>query len=413
LNRLKLLASDVLDSLEVGDGDVINDCLLHLHSFLDETLLSTELPQVLDDVLLACCDLLESDDHRSSSLLVLASLTSIPTTRFTSALMCHCLEVIVEVATGQDEADAGTAALLFSNLLCDDRSLFEIFHPTDISRIVNESPFSIQTKCCFASIFSSVCCFPLSDAEGAQLLNCIVSCISRHVHEIELVDELFLAISRMRKHTENYLRLVIEAGLFTIPDLRVISVDSLSTLLQLFGEAVQEGFKVDVDLRKLAKLSQHSNRTVAATALWLLWNCLDGGDHSELADPAFVRVVFEVGEDGTFEMAKLSLLIWSHIVMEAPAGQIHDLLYVPFLEKACEVLADERDDIELIARLTELLVRIVDMAEAGDVGWIRSKIVESGLMAAVEAGDLSEALLARMGTLKCAAQRRVTVNLFP
>jgi hypothetical protein len=413
LNRLRLLASDVLDSLDVGDPDLINDCLLHLHSFLDETLLPTELPQVLDDVLLACRDLLESDGLRSSALLVLASLTSIPTTRFTSAVTAHCLEVIVEVVAGGDEADAGTAAVLLSNLCCDDRSLFDVFRPTDVTRIVNESPFSTQTKCCFAAIFSSVCCFTLSDPEGAQLMNCIVSCIASHVHEIELVDELFLAISRLRKHTENYLRIVIGAGLFAIPDLHEISVNSLSTLLQVLGEAIQEGVEVDVDFRKLVKLSQHSNRTVAATALWLLGNWLDGADHNELAGPQFVRVLFEIGEEGTFEMAKLTVLIWSQIVMEAPAAQLCDLLCVPFLEKAGEVLADERDDVEFMARLSELLVRIVDIAEAGDVAWIGSRIIESGIMAAIEAGDVDEALITRMATLKCAAQCHVTINVLP
>jgi hypothetical protein len=409
LSRLKLLACDVLDSLAVGDVDLINDCLLHLHCFLDETMLQTELPRVLDDVLLACRDLLARDDLRSNSLLVLASLTSIPTTCFTSAVTAHCLEVIVEIAAGQDEADAATAAVLLSNLCCDDHSVFEAFYPINISRVVNESPFSLQAKCCFASIFSSLCCFPLSDAEATQLLNCIVSCIASHVHEIELVDELFLAISRLRKHTENYLRLVIEAGLFAIPDLHEISVNSLLTLLQLVGEAVQEGVRVDVDFRKLVKLSQHSNRTVAATALWVIWISLAGADHSELADLQFVRIVFEIGEEGTFEMAKLSLLIWSQIVMEAPAAMVRELLCVPFLERACEVLADERDDVEFIARLSEFLVWIIDIAEEGDIAWIRSKIIDSGLMTAIEASDLSEALVARMEIL----ERHFTINALP
>jgi hypothetical protein len=249
--------------------------------------------------------------------------------------------------------------------------------------ILIDNEIEIPIKLGFVAIFCSVCSFPLSELEGNLILKSVILALELYSHELRLTDGVFSILANLRKHTEHYLEMSWRNGLFECTNLlrTDLSIGSIVTILQYYGEAIQDGFPIpSLDFHKLSDLMCNQDHQIADTAIWLIWNCILRQDHSELFDSCFIQLLFRVAETGTFSMLKYSLLIWSRLTIEASADQISDFVIQEFVIRACEVLIDEIDDVDLELALIDVLLRLLTIENAEIQILLRETISHTGLL---------------------------------
>jgi hypothetical protein len=364
--RLKQLYSDLLDAISCCDADLIADCLVHLADAIDDH--PPLPPTALEGILSATAGLVASNAPRviAESLALIASITAVSTPAFMALVMADA--ALVRAVADHCLACESSAAVIIANLCSENREnvdrIFTFIDPRRIGELLIDREVKVHAKCGFAAIFAAVCSFPLSREEGNLILGFVRNCLELHSNENDLTDELFLSIARLRKHTENAIELCWENGLLNCINLlrTELSAPSVITILECYGEALQDELMVaPLDFHKLSDFICHPNQSVADTAMWLMWNCVERQDHAELIHPDFLGFLFRMGRSGSLSMLKHSLLIWSRLIAEASIAQINVLATHDFTESGCELLADEVDDAELVTGLTKAIVKLLSM----------------------------------------------------
>jgi hypothetical protein len=362
--RLKRLCADLLDAIALSDSDLIGDCLLRLAEAVDDG--PPVFPAELQTVIPTAAFLLSSDSPRvvAESLSLVASLTATSTRTFTALVIADA--ALVRAVIGHCLVCESSAGLIVANLCSESRENVDmIFHLIDLRQIgelLIEGEVGVEAKCGFAAIFAAVCSFQVCGEEANEILGFVRNYFEMNFNEKDVVDELFLIVSRLRMHTENAVELCWENGILNCINLirTELSVGSIITILECYGEALQDELVVTpLDFHKLAAFVCHPHQRVADTAMWLMWNCVERYEHTELIDPDFIEFLFRTGESGTFSMLKHSLLIWSRLIVEASQTQISAILSRDFVDLAFEVLADEIDDTELQIELIKATVKLL------------------------------------------------------
>jgi hypothetical protein len=284
-----------------------------------------------------------------------------------------------------------SAAVIVANLCSDCREnvdrILGWVSLRDIGEVLIDGKVEVQIKCAFAAIFASVCLFPLGVEEANVILNCISDCMDLYAHETGLMDELFLVVARVRMHSENALQLFWDNGLLTCVNLlrTELSSSSVITILECYGEAVQDEFPVGpLDLSVLITFIRDGDLRVADAAVWLLWTCMDRQNHAELLDPEFAKVLLQTGTLGNLSMLKHSLLIWARLISECSRGEVSHFVTYGFVEMACGVLADETDDVEVQLELIGAVIRLLHLDDDDIVCLVRENAAQSGLLQSLE-----------------------------
>jgi hypothetical protein len=405
--RLRLLCGDLSGAIALRDADLVCDCLLRLRTAFEGA--PPNLPPELDGALLALADFVFAPPTpavRAESLALLASLTAVETLRFTSLVMGS--EQLLAAIAAHALAFEVSAAVILANLCGESRgnadAVLSFISVGLIGVILVDPGVAIEVKCSFVRIFASICAFPLSEEEASAILAWVVPCIELHASEVELTHELFLVLARLRTNTENAARLLWDSHLLQLSDvLRTeLSVPSLITILQCYGDALQEEFPVPaLDFHKLTELICHPNQTVADAAMWLLWNDVGQREHSALFDPSFVVFLSDVCDNGNVSIKKHSLLIWSELILESSQTEIPELALPAFVERACEVLAAETDDPQLEVQISAVLARLLG-AGAGMQSLVIRSATQAGLVEALACRDPTDdevtVALAELGT---------------
>jgi hypothetical protein len=143
-----------------------------------------------------------------------------------------------------------------------------------------------------------------------------------------------------------------------------LSLGSLVTILEYYGEAIQDGYPVPpLDFQKLSGLIGHPNLRASETAIWLLWNCLGRQQlHQDLIHRLFMTSI------RTWTIQKYYLFIWSYEVIHSTQADVDELAIPQLVERVCEVLAGEAEDCELECQLIGAIWRVLNISDSDRKG---------------------------------------------